>query len=624
MRVWSLVLAVVVHAMLLGVVEMPAFAQGVGNPSDRLDKHSFGNPDVAVVRHVDLDLTVDFATKTLSGQALLTIERKSEGLLVLDTRDLTINKVEAGVTADKLAETTFHLNRADPILGAALEVTLPEKAKFVRISYKTSPQASAVQWLDPARTAGGKHPFMFTQSEAIHARSWIPLQDSPGIRVTYKATIHVPEGLQAVMSAEREPRGKDGAFIFTMNESIPSYLVALAVGDLKFKEIGPRTGVWAEPSVVEKAAWEFADTEKMVEAAERKFGPYRWERYDILVLPPSFPFGGMENPRLTFATPTVIAGDRSLVALIAHELAHSWSGNLVTNATWRDFWLNEGFTTYGERRIIEEIYGKDVAQVEEVLGFGELKEELASHKPIDQILHVNLEGRDPDEGMTRVPYEKGALFLKTLENAFGRAEFDEWLKGYFARHAFKTITTADFVADLKANLFPKNPQAAATIDLDAWLEQADLKGKYTEPHSPKLQAIRKAADAFAGGLMASSIPTNDWTTHEWLQFLRALPENLPQGKMKDLDDAFGLTKRGNSEIAAQWLLMCVRNNYEPAFARLEEFLTTIGRRKFLMPLYKELVKTDAGKARAKAIYAKARPFYHPISVDSVDKVVGKP
>jgi aminopeptidase N len=593
--------------------------------AERLDTHSFADPRVAVVRHVSLDLTIDFATRSLQGYAVLTVEPKGDGPLTLDTRDLTIERVEAGTELTSLAATNYKLKPADPILGSALEIALPPGARYVRITYRTSPKAGALQWLDPALTAGKIKPFLFSQSEAILARSWIPLQDSPGIRVTYDATIHVPDGLIALMSADRLPQGDDkSVFRFVMNEAIPSYLIALAVGDLAFRPIGPRTGVFAEPSVVDKAAWEFADTEKMVEAAEKRFGPYRWGRYDILVLPASFPYGGMENPKLTFATPTVIAGDRSLVALVAHELAHSWSGNLVTNATWRDFWLNEGFTTYLERRIVEDLYGKSQATIEAVLGLEELKAALKTLKPTDQVLHIDLTGRDPDEGMTVVPYEKGALFLTTLEKAFGREAFDRFLKAYFERHAFTSITTADLVTDLGTDLFPTNPEAAGRIDLRGWLESPGLPASYTTPVSTRLSAVDAAAKSFVGGLRAGDLDTSKWSTQEWLRFLLDLPPKLTPAQMAELDAAFGLTKRGNAEIAEQWLLIAIRNGYEPASARLEEFLTTIGRRKFVLPLFKELVKTEKGKERARVIYAKARPNYHPITADSVDKVVGKP
>lgn len=614
-------LAVVLTAARGGWGEATAQAEG-----DRDDVHSFAKPAIARVTRVELDLTVDFPNKALKGTATLKVQRGPEAdadaPLVLDTKGLEIDRVESAAGPNDHTPLKYELGPDDPIKGRALTITLG-KADAVRVSYRTTEKASALQWLEPAGTAGQKYPFLFTQSEAIHARSWIPLQDSPGVRVTYGATIRVPEGLTAVMSADRiEGKGEPGVFRFEMPQPIPSYLIALAVGDLAFRPIGPRTGVFAEPSVVEAAAREFADTEKMVESVEKRFGPYRWGRYDILVLPPSFPFGGMENPKLTFATPTVLAGDRSLVALVAHELAHSWSGNLVTNATWRDFWLNEGFTTYLERRVVEDLYGPDRAAMERVLGWDILHKELASFAPRDQILHIDLTGRDPDEGMTPVPYEKGALFLTTVERAVGRDAFDAYLRGYFDRNAFKSITTADFVKDLHANLLDRAEPAAKTIDLHAWLDKPGLPKDAVEPTSDRFTKVESAAgDWVAGKVPAETLPTADWSTFEWVHFLHSLPDKLPTDRLAELDRAFGLTNRGNAEVAHQWLLVAVRNRYAPADARLESFLTTIGRRKYLMPLYAELVKTEGGRAKARAIYAKARSFYHPIARESVDKLL---
>ena len=590
------------------------------------DVHSLGNPQQVKVRHVELDLTVDFDRKELRGTATLQVERQpgspADAPLVLDSKGLTIEKVE-DFDGQAWAGLEPKIGPSDPILGESLSIPIASKAGLVRVQYRTSPGAGALQWLDPARTAGKVHPFLFTQSQAIQARTWLPLQDSPGVRVTYAATIHTPKGLTSVMSADRTPDPADPTTCrFRMSEPIPSYLIALAVGDLAFRPLGPRTGVWAEPSVVGKAAAEFVDTEKMVEATEKRFGPYRWGRYDLLVLPPSFPFGGMENPRLTFATPTILAGDRSLVSLVAHELAHSWSGNLVTNATWRDFWLNEGFTVYLERRIVEDVYGPERAKIEAVLGLQELRDDLARLSTQDQILHINLDGRDPDDGMTQVAYEKGALFLAELERAFGRARFDAFLLGYFNRHAFQSITTSVFLDDLKAKLFPIDPAAASKVDLDAWVEAPGLKVAFVEPTSNRLEAVDRFAGEWTTGKVAADLPTKDWSTQEWLRFLRGLPKKIPVDRMGELDDAFGLTGRENAEIASLWLLMAVRNGYHPADPRLESFLTTIGRRKFLMPLYRELIKTPGGIEKAKSIYAKARPFYHPIAVDSVDKLLG--
>jgi leukotriene-A4 hydrolase len=593
------------------------------------DAHSYSNPEQVRVRNVKLDLDVLFERKVLKGSALLTIERAQAGAdtLKLDTRDLKIIKAETSTDGTNFTPTQFTLGAADKILGAPLSLRLPPQSTTVRIEYETSPNASGVQWLEPTQTAGKKYPYVFTQSEAIHARSWIPLQDSPAVRVTYSATIRTPKELRAVMSAGAAPfdgpvgPGRRGN-AFDMPQAIPPYLIALAAGDIAFKSLGNRTGVYAEPVTLDKAAREFEDTEKMVAATEKLYGPYRWDRYDILVLPPSFPIGGMENPRLTFATPTVLAGDKSLVSLIAHELAHSWSGNLVTNATWRDFWLNEGFTTYLERRVTEAIYGREREEMEAALALQNLKKEMDDLPDADEILRVDLTGRDPDEGFTLVPYEKGALFLRLLEETFGRERFDQFLKGYFERFAFQSITTDDFIAHLKKNLLDPNPELAAKIPLDEWINKPGLPAGAPKPQSDAFAKVEAQAEEWLEGKSpAAKLQTKQWSTQEWLHFLQFLPKQLTANQLKELDQAFGLTKIGNAEIAHQWLLISIRNNYETAYPRLEEYLTSIGRQKLIKPLYEELVKTPGGKERALKIYAKARPGYHPIAQTSVDKIV---
>ncbi len=601
-------------------------ASAVDRAGDHRDSHSFGNPGAVRVVDVELDLSVDFAAKKLRGSATLAVERAAgapaDAPLWLDTRALAIQKVESETAAGVFESAAFELGAVDPILGSRLTIKPLAGSKRVRVAYETSPQATALQWLPEALTSGKKHPFLFSQSEAIHARSWIPLQDSPGVRVTYRAVIHAPAGLTAVMAADslvKDDEAKQGLFRFAMPMAIPPYLIALAVGDLAFQALGPRTGVWAEPGVLKSAGHEFADVESMVASVERGFGPYRWGRYDILVLPPSFPFGGMENPKLTFATPTVLAGDRSLVSLIAHELAHSWSGNLVTNATWRDFWLNEGFTTYLERRIVEDLYGRDRAEIESTLAMVELREELGQLPEKDQILHIDLAGRDPDDGMTRIAYEKGAFFLRTIEEAVGRARFDAFLKGYFDHFAFQSITTADFRAYLEKQLFAG---AAPPIDLDAWLEHPGLPAGHVEPRSARLTAVDQAAKGWlAGNLRLDQLGSGNWSTQEWIRFLQALPERLTADRMTDLDRVFKLTERGNSEIVHQWLLIAIRNDYKPARSRLESYLTTIGRRKLVLPLYKALATTPEGRKRALEIYSKARPGYHSITTQSVDRLL---
>ena len=412
----KLLFSLAVSALLLGCSpaghdqsSAPSSTSQVDTPSSSAthalvankDYHSYGNPDEVKVNHLILDLNVDFEKKVLKGSVELQFKRIQPEAknLILDTRDLTITQVTAnGKTLD------YQLAAADPVLGSALTITLPEQTDSVTVEYHTSPEASGLQWLTPAQTAGKQQPFLFTQAQAIHARSFIPLQDSPQVRVTYEATLHTPPQLLAVMSAANDPNTpRDGEYHFNMPQAIPSYLIAIAVGDLHFKAMGERTGVYAESSILDAAAAEFADTESMLIATENAFGPYSWDRYDLLILPPSFPFGGMENPRLSFITPTVIAGDKSLVSLIAHELAHSWSGNTVTNATWRDLWLNEGFTTYLTYRIMEMVYGEKRFAMEAVLGRQDLQADIDTLPADDEILAIGLRGRDPDAVFSKIP-----------------------------------------------------------------------------------------------------------------------------------------------------------------------------------------------------------------------------
>ena len=474
------------------------------------------------------------------------------------------------------------------------------------------------------QTADKKKPFLFTQGEAILTRSWIPVQDSPGIRFTYNAKVTVPSDLMAVMSARNpQERSTDGVYTFAMDKPVPSYLIALAVGDIAFKPIGARTGVYAERSVVDKAAYEFADMEKMVVAAEDLYGPYRWGRYDVIVLPPSFPFGGMENPMLTFATPTILAGDRSLTALIAHELAHSWSGNLVTNATWNDFWLNEGFTVYIEHRISEKLYGKDYSDMTGLLGHQDLMStmtEIESGKhPEDSRLKLDLAGRDPDDGMTDIAYEKGYGLLRVLESKVGREKFDAFLRGYFDRFAFQSMTTEKFVAYLKDELLKPNN---LTVDVDQWIYQTGIPADDIVPTSDKFAKVETQIARWKGGTPAKQLATSDWSPFEWMHFLRHLPDSLDKSHMDDLDNAYHFTVSGNSEILAGWLEQCIKNDYSKAYEKLDEFLVTVGRRKFLIPLYQELITTEKGKALAMNIYKAARPNYHSVSVRTIDDMLG--
>ncbi len=591
---------------------------------DARDIHSYADPAVARVTHVDLDLTADFNAHAFAGTAGLDVQAEgADPVLTLDTRELSIE----AVTDDKGKALKWELGKADPILGAPLKVTLGE-ARRVQVKYHTSPGAEALQWLTPAQTAGGKLPYLFSQGQAILNRTWIPTQDSPGIRQTWSARIVAPEALTVVMSAamqgpEERPVGEGRAWHFTMEHPVAPYLIAIAIGDIAFREVGPRTGVYTEPSILAAAATEFSDLEKLVSAAESLYGEYRWGRYDLLVLPPSFPFGGIENPRLTFATPTVIAGDKSLVNLVAHELAHSWSGNLVTNATWADFWLNEGFTVYFENRIMERVYGLPAANMQADLGWTSLQEQIASlggaNGP-DTRLHIDLAGRSPDDGLTDIAYEKGATFLRTIEAAVGRERWDAYLKDYFDRHAFQPQTSARFLADLREHLIRGDAALEGKIGLDAWVYQPGLPANAVHITAEAFKQVDAAATAFAS---SGKLPdAGAWSTSERVRFLNRLPRRQPAARLESLVKLLSLDSQRNSEVRFAWLRIAIANHYAPAMPQPEEFLTSMGRRKFVLPLFTDLMaQGDWGKGIAVPLYAKARPGYHAVTVGSVDKVV---
>jgi aminopeptidase N len=592
----------------------PAEKPVASAPAAERDPHSYARPEEARVRHIALDLTVDFAKKQLSGLALLRIEKRPDAkVLMLDTNGLEIRKVSL-IPGNTPVQ--FKLGQPDPILGVSLEIPIQPETESVSIEYASSPAAKALQWLDPAMTAAKKSPFLLSQSQAILARTWVPCQDSPGVRFTYDATLRVPKNLVALMSAEN-PQAKtaEGIYQFRMPQPIPSYLLAIAVGDLEFRPFDARSGVYAEPPVIEAAANEFPDTPKMIGAAEQLYGPYRWGRYDVLVLPPSFPYGGMENPRLTFLTPTIIAGDRSLVSLIAHELAHSWSGNLVTNATWNDFWLNEGFTTYFEHRIVEKMYGREYSEMLWLLGMTELKDELATLPPKDQALYIDLTGRDPDEA-PGIAYEKGALFLRLLEETAGRETWDQFLRAYFDRFAFQSMTTRRFVAHLRTEL----PEVVQKVNADSWIYGPGIPANAPVPRSEAFSKVEARAKAFADGGAASAVKMDGWSSHERQHFIQSLPKLTPE-RMRELDRRFELSASGKSEVLSAWLEKAIDDGYVDARPAIERFLTVQGRRKFLRPIYEKLMKTPEDAAFARQVYARARPTYHPVSQATIDEIL---
>ncbi|QIK80008.1 M1 family metallopeptidase [Sphingomonas piscis] len=602
--------------------ERDAVAPVLATP-DAVDIHSFARPLEARVTHVSLDLNVDFQAKRVGGTATLDIEKAPQaGKIILDDKGLEIESIS---DADG-KPLPFKVGASDANLGAPLAIALRSDTDRLVIKYRSAPDAGALQWLTPAQTAGKKQPYLFSQGQAIENRTWIPTQDSPGIRQTWDATVRVPAGLTAVMSAPRAEQpmtqGGESIFKFRMDHSVAPYMIAIAVGDLAFRELGPRTGVWTEPSMLDNAARELADTEKMVSAAESLFGPYAWGRYDMLVLPPSFPFGGMENPTLTFLTPTFIAGDKSLVSLVAHELAHSWSGNLATNATWADFWLNEGTTTYATTRIIESLYGPRVAKQQIALGVDGMNKAITDAggpAGADTRLHIDLKGRHPDEGLTDIAYEKGAQFLRTIEATVGRDKFDSFMRGWFDRHRFQPVTSAMFLADLRANLIKGDKSLEGKLQLDRWVTEPGIPANMVKPDPQTFAEVDRAVASFSGKPDAAA--WGRWTTDERLRFLNKLPRKLPTSSLDALEQGLGLNRVGNMEVRFAWLELAVANRYDPAVPSLQQFLTVQGRRKFVRPLIEALAKDASwGRPIAARIYAAARAGYHPITTRDLDKL----
>lgn len=584
------------------------------------DYHTLSNADSIIFKHLDLSLVVNMQDKKIEGKAIWHIENvNNKSYAILDDANLKIDSVWVD---DK--QINFKIGNSIRNLGTPLEIPINNESKKITIKYATSPGAKALQWLDAAQTTGKKHPFLYTQSESIHARSWIPCPDGPGVRFTYTAKIKVPQGMIALMSANGNPQQSNDSNIyhFNMDIPIPPYLMALSVGDISFKKIGNNTGVYAEPEMIDKAAYELADLEKLLQTAESLYGKYRWGRYDVLVLPAGFPIGGMENPKLTFCTPTIIAGDRSLVNLISHELAHSWSGNLVTNATWDDIWMNEGFTVYFERRISEALNGKSYADMLWELGYQDLEAEVKElgENSRNTWLKQDTKNQDADNALSDIPYEKGSLLLLLIEQNVGREDWDKFLNTYFDQHAFKSITTEQFLKYLDKYLLKGNKDLYDKIRINDWVYGPGIPSNAPRADMERFNKVNTQRDIFLKTNQTNILQTSDWTTHEWLHFLRKMPDQLSIDQMKMLDEKFQFTHSKNSEIEFQWFLMSINANYKTAFSELKKFLSITGRQKFIVPLYKAMMDNNKGDM-AHSLYAMYKNNYHPIAQENLNKII---
>lgn len=592
------------------------------------DPHSFAEYEKVRIHHLRLDLDADMQARRLEGHVELELERldPDHRRLVLDSRGLEIHDITAPAPGGEHRPLSWRLGEelGEGDLGRPLVIVLPAEVDTVRIDYASSPDAFGLQWLDGGQTTSGEA-FMFSQSQPHYARTWVPLQDTPAVRYTFDATVRVPRHLMAVMGAAGNVFEKNdhGEYRFHMPQAIPSYLMAIAVGDLEFAETGPRSGVYAEPQWIEAAAREFHQLEDMISIGENLYGEYRWGRYDLLVLPPSFPFGGMENPRLSFVTPTIIAGDGSLLALVAHELAHSWSGNLVTNAAWRDLWLNEGFTVYFESRIMEALYGEDVVEQLAVLDWQGLIEEIETADPGMTRLVLDVDHKDPERAFVGIPYDKGRFFLDWVEQQVGREAIDRFLRAWFDDFAFQSVTTATLRDYLAEHLVAAHPEALSMADVNEWIDQPGLPDFARAPHSDAFEQVDSWRERWlAGEVETAALPDADWSVYQWLHFLSGLEGQLDAERMAELDARFDLTGSSNYEILFQWLMRSVEVRYEPGIERLEAFLTEVGRNKFTRPLYTALANTDWGRDWAIEVYERARPGYHSLTRQATERALG--
>ncbi|XP_055641440.1 leukotriene A-4 hydrolase [Toxorhynchites rutilus septentrionalis] len=605
-----------------------------------IDPSSYSNAHELIVRHVDLDWTVNFENSTLSGTVSLHFKTLKDDIeeIFLDANELSIASMVVKTTAGEVP-LNWDVGSYVENIGSKLTIYLPMKTSgefTVRIEYETSPKASALQWLTAEQTFGKKHPYLFSQCQAIHARSIVPCQDTPAVKFTYNATLHYPQGVTGLMSAVKT-KSDPGVSYFHQSIPIPSYLLAIVVGALVEKPIGPISSVWAEQEQVDEAAEEFSQTAEFIAKAEEICGPYVWGRYDLLVMPPSFPFGGMENPCLTFVTPTLLAGDKSLATVVAHEIAHSWTGNLVTNKNFEHFWLNEGFTVFVEGKIVGRLFGNTSRDFHSLHGLSELtdciKTQLASTPALTKLV-VDLSECSPDDAFSTVPYIKGSTFLRYLEDLLGGPEkFEPFFRSYLNKFKNQSIMTNEF----KKALYdwfredPSNEEYLERIDWDRWLFGEGMPPVIPNYDRTLLDACQKHAKLWAENeleIVASSpILSETLSSIQVIEFLAQLLEkktlkDLTAEKIALLDKTYRIHETKNAEIRFRFVRLFIRARMMDKMDEILTFLNSNFRMKFVRPIYKELAGWPEARPIAIDNYKKVKDQMMSVCAYTVSKDLG--
>ncbi|KAJ3272315.1 Leukotriene A-4 hydrolase [Terramyces sp. JEL0728] len=597
-----------------------------------VDPNSFANTDKVITTHTHLTWVADFGGKVFKGSAKHTFKASSNGdKVVLDTRFLIVKLATRDGNSLK-----FELAKDDEKFGTALTIStdyIAGQVFDIVIDYETTDKCTATQWLSPAQTVGKVHPYMFSQCQAIHARSLLPCQDTPSVKITYSSQITVPKPLTALMSAVRTSFDEStNTFHYKQATSIPSYLIAIAIGNLKGIKVGPRSTVWSEPEVVEAAAWEFEDTETFIKIGEDLLTPYCWGIYDLLVLPSSFPYGGMENPCLTFVTPTLLAGDRSLVDVVAHEIAHSWMGNLVTTQNWEHFWLNEGFTVFIERKIAGRLHGEPSRHFHSIIGYKHLQESVDHFEEIKcpqySCLCPRLQGEDPDDVFSSVPYEKGYSLLFYLERILGGPSvFEPYVKAHVEQFAHKSITTNDFKVFLY-KFFESKKHILNNVDWESWFHKPGMPivdNNFDTSLAKDCKDLAKRWDeARDKSVVFSPEEFSKFSSNQTVMFLEDLLalKPFPHKIIEQMEATYHFSKTKNCEITFRWQMICLIANYTAIFPSVVSFITRVGRMKYVRPLYRQWIKADDGLEIAKETFTKNKSFYHPICSGMVSKDLG--